>query len=82
MAMILMQHEKHGYMPVYSEHEVAYNEKSGWKRATAPASAPPTVPPVEPAKPEPTPTERYRLKFGRPPNIRMTTQQIESALRE
>lgn len=48
--MVLMQHPQHGAMHVYTEAEVALNEKNGWKRQ-AESIAPEPPSPLE-AKPD------------------------------
>ena len=44
--MILMRHPQHGEMHVYTEAEVALNEKNGWVRYV-----PPVLEPVENVQP-------------------------------
>lgn len=64
-----MVHPKHGRMPVYSETEAKYNEKSGW------------VSEVEKPKENiESPEDMYEKKFGKRPHHRMTQENIKKAL--
>jgi hypothetical protein len=80
MAVIYMQHPKHGSKVACSEAEAKYDEEKGWKRSATVTAAVASTASAVVVDEKTAVIEQYKAKFGKAPHHKKKLETIRAEL--